>query len=259
MNIRKNKKSYWIFGKHPVISAILNPHRKVLRIIINKNKEKIYLKTLKEKLFISKKNINVEILPTNHFNKIISHGVNQGIGILVEPLELININNFYNEVSNKKTNISVLLSDINDPHNVGAIIRSAVAFDIKNIFLKKNRSPQDTQTIAKVASGGLDKVNIYNFGNAGITFKMLKKKGWYIMGLELNTKYTLNTIKKDKFNFDKILIIMGSESSGISPFIKKNCDILIKIPINSNNINSLNVSCAAAITFYQINSLINDD
>ena len=62
------------------------------------------------------------------------------------------------------------------------------------------------------------------------------------MGLELNTKYTLNTIRKDKFNFDKILIIMGSESSGISPFIKKNCDILIKIPINSNNINSLNVS-----------------
>ena len=57
-----------------------------------------------------------------------------------------------------------MLSDINDPHNVGAIIRSAVAFDIKDIFLK-NRSPQDTPTVAKVASGGLDKVNIYNFGS----------------------------------------------------------------------------------------------
>ena len=259
MKIRKeNKESYWIFGKHPVFSAILNPNRKVLRIVISKNKEKAYTKILSEKLLISKKNINLETLSSPQFNKIISNGVNQGIAILVEPLELLNINDFYKKVIYQKINVSVLLSDINDPHNVGAIIRSAVAFDIKDIFLKKNRSPQDTQTVAKVASGGLDKVNIYNFGNSGITFKTLKKKGWYIIGLEPNTKYTLNTIRKEKFHFDKILIIMGSESSGISPFIKKNCDILIKIPINSGNINSLNVSCAAAITFYQINNLIDN-
>ncbi len=252
----KNTRSYWIYGKHPVISAILNPNRRILKLVINSNKEKVYLKTLKEKIFISKKNIDIKILEPSYFNKLINFRINQGIAVLVEPLELSSIDSFFKNKSALKSNISILLSDINDPHNIGAIIRSAVAFDIKDIFLKKNRTPKDTQTIAKVASGGLDHINIYNFGNTSVTFKKLKKLGWYIIGLELDTELILNNIKKEKFNFDKILIIMGSESSGIRTLIKKNCDILVKIPINSHNINSLNVSCAAAITFYQIRNLL---
>ena len=255
-NLIKNHE-YWICGNHSVKAAIQNKRRKLLKLLVSINKTKPFLEQLKKQIYESKRKIQVEKVHHTKIEKLFNNSNHQGIAALVEPFKVLSLNDFINHNNFKKKNISVMLSNLNDPHNFGAIIRSAVAFNITEIFVNKKNTCRETYAVSKVSSGGLELIKFYNFGNTSSTVSQLKKNGWFIIGLDANANLNFKNISKNKHSFNKIVIIMGSESKGLGTLIKKNCDILIKIPINTNNISSLNVSCAASIAFYEAKNLIN--
>jgi 23S rRNA (guanosine2251-2'-O)-methyltransferase len=227
-------KYFYLYGIHPSIAALNNPNRKIKEIICtNQIFEKYQDLIIKHPYKILEQNKISEILPEN--------SVHQGIALKVEPLPLYSIEDI------EDSNIRVaVLDQISDPHNIGAIIRSAAAFDISAVILTEDNSPTENAIIAKSASGGLEVVKIIRITNLSASIKTLKKKGFWIIGLDSNTD---TSFTKD-IATGNIAIVLGAEGKGLRRLTKENCDFLVKIDM-SDNAESLNVSNAAAIVFHE--------
>ena len=229
-----------MYGKHAVFAAINNN---------NRNIEKIYCL---EKTFLEFKNklhnFNAEIVSADFINKKIGAGQpHQGILALVHSVFLNNINELD---FTKNIDRVVILDQITDPQNIGAIIRSAAAFGITKLILPADNTPEENAAIAKAASGSLELVQIVKVTNIKTTIEILKRKDFWIAGLDLDGKDNLLSLAE----FNKIAIIIGSEGKGMRRLTTESCDFLIKIPISSK-VESLNASNAASIIFHAINLL----
>ena len=141
------------------------------------------------------------------------------------------------------------LDGITDPHNFGAIVRSAEAFDCKGIIITQRRSVGITGTVAKVAAGALEHIPISRVVNLNRSLEELKKNGFLVIGL---SGYSHTPISE--FN-EKIplVVIVGSEDRGISLLTQKKCDFLLKIPLKGKT-SSLNASVAAAVSLFHLTS-----
>ena len=148
---------------------------------------------------------------------------------------------------NSKNPILLALDGIKDPHNLGAIVRSAEAFDCKGIIIPQRRSAGLTGTVAKVAAGALEHVNVSRVVNLNRALDELKKNGFIIVGLSEHGKVSIS-----KFNESSpIVLVVGSEDKGISLLAQKKCDFLLKIPLKGKT-SSLNASVAAAISLFHL-------
>ena len=231
---------YYMYGKHAVFAAINNNNRHI---------EKIYCL---EKTFLEFKNklnhFNIEVVSVDFINKKIGPDQpHQGILALVHSIFLNNINDLdFTETIDRV----VILDQITDPQNIGAIIRSAVAFGITKLILPTDRAPEESAAIAKAASGCLELIQIAKVTNIKTAIETLKRKEFWIAGLDLNGKDNLSSLAE----FNKIAIIIGSEGKGMRRLTTESCDFLIKIPISSK-VESLNASNAASIIFNSLNLL----
>lgn len=235
---------YYMHGKHAVFAAINNPKRRI---------EKIYCL---EKIFheyqqiFTKNKARPEMVSNDFINKKI--GLNQphqGIIAYVNSVFLDNVNNMNFTETNDKI---VILDQITDPQNIGAIIRSAAAFGVNKIILPADNTPEENASIAKAASGCLELVQIAKVVNLKSAIETLKKKGFWIAGLDTQGENTPEKLKK----FEKIAVIIGSEGKGMRRLTLEACDLLVKIPI-SENVESLNAASAASIVFYALGSVTN--
>lgn len=229
------KHSYLIYGKHATLAAINNPRRKIIEILCGPEYAKILPK-------------NVKFTPTTNLDlKTITYDApHQGIAIKVEPIVLFNIPKAITENPESKI---IILDQITDPQNLGAILRSAAAFGIDAVIYPKNGSVTENATVAKAASGALDLVPLIEVVNISTTLLELKKAGFWTIGLDGSAKQSLSSAKN---LFDgKLAIVMGSEGAGIRPLVIKNCDMMVKLPIDSA-MESLNVSNAAAIVMWEV-------
>jgi 23S rRNA (guanosine2251-2'-O)-methyltransferase len=241
----QNNKFYWIYGKHPVAEVLNNPNRKILEIAYSKKE------ILDEVRANSKhKNIPLKTCSNHDLEKLINQplSVHQGIAIKVMPIFKNNFNEKLAELNKRPKAKIAILDQITDPHNVGAIIRSAAAFGVDAILLPKDNSPVESGTIAKSSAGILEKLDIFSIISINNTIKDLKDNNFWVIGLDGSTKTSINEMPK----YDKIAIVLGSEGEGIRKLVKTNCDLLVKIPMQ-NSVESLNVSNAAAITFFTLN------
>ena len=143
--------------------------------------------------------------------------------------------------------IIVALDGITDPHNLGAIIRSAEAFDCKGIIIPQRRSAGLTGTVAKVAAGALEHIPVSRVVNLNRAIDELKKNGFLTIGLSGEGQVPISKFKEKA----PLVVIVGSENKGISLLTQRNCDYLLKIPLKGKT-NSLNASVAAAISFYYL-------
>ena len=242
---KSNNNSYWIIGKHAVESALKNPRR------------------VKYKLCITKENLasleidNLELKPdimSRSEISIIAENANthQGIALLVKPLETNNLNN-YLENSKEVKKTFIILDQITDAQNIGAIIRSASAFSASGIIILDKNSPNENATMAKAAVGTLEFMPLFKVTNLVQTLNKLKKYNFWTIGLEAKAAQTLKELSDNtKLFSENIAIVMGSESKGLRELVKNNCDMTAKINIK-RSIESLNVSVALAITLYEIN------
>lgn len=233
-------KGYWIFGKHPVEAAISNPKRVFHEVMLTKEAHD-YLKT--KGLAFGK--AKVSVVAPNDFAKVaeLRGAVHQGYALRVSYLENPDISDL--EFQNPSSITIVALDQVTDPHNVGAIIRSAAAFGVKGVIMQKANSPQESGVLAKSAAGLLEVMPIYYVGNLVQAFKDLKKMGFWIFGMDGEARDDVQKLRE----YPKKIIVMGSEGEGMRRLTKESCDMLIKIPMDEG-VESLNVSNAAAIAFY---------
>lgn len=202
------------------------------------------------KVYLSK-NFNdkkiIDVIKTNKLkyvlcdNKVMDNMVKNNQGIIVE------IDDFkYSDISVIDDNFVIILDHIEDPHNFGAIIRTAESMAIKNIIIPKDRSVVVNETVMKTSAGALNHVNIIRVTNLVSAIDYLKKEGFFIYGAEADG---INYKSVDYS--DKRCLVMGSEGKGISPIVRKNCDEIVSLPMKGH-VNSLNVSVATAIFIYEM-------
>ncbi len=232
---KSSKNFHYIYGKHTVLAALQNPKRHIQNIlcteeIFNSNQQLIsnfaYQITTMESL------MRLFGLKQNH----------QGIAAYVQTIFL----NHIEDINIKNPNCKIVILDqITDPHNIGAIIRSAASFNISSIILPKDNTPAENALIAKTASGALEIVPVLKVTNITRILEYLKKQNFWIIGLDGYADHILTS----KMLAGKIAIVLGSEDKGIRSLVKETCDQLARIAI-SNKVESLNVSNAASIAFY---------
>ncbi|MDC3029118.1 23S rRNA (guanosine(2251)-2'-O)-methyltransferase RlmB [Prochlorococcus sp. AH-716-P20] len=232
----------WIWGKHSVFAA-LNSERPINRIwctseIFSSEKFYLLLKNLKSK------GVLVEEVTWSRLSQLTSGAVHQGVALQHASTESISLEKLIDISKSKSSNpIIVALDGVTDPHNFGAIIRSAEAFDCKGIIVPQRRSAGLTGTVAKVAAGALEHIPVSRVVNLNRAIDELKKKGFIIIGLSGDGQVSISEFK-EKAPF---VVIVGAENKGISLLVQKKCDYLLKIPLRGKT-SSLNASVAAAIS-----------
>lgn len=224
-----------VFGKNVARDLLLNNNKKVEKIILQDGFSDNEILSL-----IEKRNINVIIKQKREIDRLIS-GVHQGILLYIPDYQYSSIETAYND------NVVVILDHLEDPHNLGAIIRTCEAAGIRSIILPKDRQVQINATVMKTSVGTLDNMNMISVTNLVNTINKLKENGFWIVGTALENSVDFKTIDYS----GKIALVIGNEGSGISNIVANNCDFLAKIPMYGKT-NSLNASVAAGIMIYEI-------
>lgn len=225
-----------VYGRN-VAKDILKKGEKVEKIFLQENfndKEIISLIENSKIVVFYKKKREIDNLCS---------GVHQGILLFIPDYQYSNINTFLNKNEEKV----VILDHIEDPHNLGAIIRTCEAAGIKSVIIPKDRQVQVNATVMKTSVGTLDNVNIVQVTNLSNTIDKLKENGYWIVGTALKDSVDY----RDVDYTGKIALIVGNEGTGISNLVMKKCDFIAKIPMYGET-NSLNASVAAGIMIYEM-------
>ena len=225
-----------VYGRN-VAKDILKKGEKVEKIFLQENfndKEIISLIENSKIVVFYKKKREIDNLCS---------GVHQGILLFIPDYQYSNINTFLNKNEEKV----VILDHIEDPHNLGAIIRTCEAAGIKSVIIPKDRQVQVNATVMKTSVGTLDNVNIVQVTNLSNTIDKLKENGYWIVGTALKDSADYRDIDYT----GKIALIVGNEGTGISNLVMKKCDFIAKIPMYGET-NSLNASVATGIMIYEM-------
>ncbi len=223
-----------IFGKNVLYAAFEAKH-KFYEVFIREDVKEKDFKFVEK---ITKAGIKLHVLKANEMDKMFK-GLHQGYGANVTDYDAYELEDI---IDTSKKQIIVILDKLNDPNNLGAIIRSCDAFGIDGIVIPKNRSIGITDTVVKISTGAIEYVKIVQQTNINQTIDCLKKKGFWVIGTDASATSSIYDIKYDT----SLVLVIGSEGYGISQLTQKKCDYLAKIPMYGH-VNSLNASASAAI------------
>ena len=224
----------YVYGKN-VALEYLNNNKKIKKAFIQNNFNDFDIINK-----INKKNINRQTLLKIDMDKKVD-GLHQGIILDVEDYKYSNLD----DITKGEDSLIVMLDHIEDPHNFGAIIRTCEAAGVDGIIIPENRSVEVNATVIKTSVGTTEKVKIVQVTNLNNTIRILKDRGYWIFGTDMDgTDYT-------KLNYKgKTCIICGNEGFGISKLVKENCDFIAAIPMKGE-VNSLNASVATGIVLFE--------
>lgn len=226
-----------ITGKNTVSEAI-KVGRKIHELYVLKGSNKDLVSMAR------KSQLKIKELDKPQMQKMLPSN-NQGIGALIDDYKYKTLEQVTK--IDKENKVFVMLDSLEDPHNLGAILRSADAFGVDAIIIPKNRSVKLNATVAKVSTGAIEHVDVVEVTNLTNTIKALKDQGFWVVGTDANTDQTIHDINVDT----NLVIVIGSEGKGISRLVKQNCDYVVKIPM-SGHVNSLNASVSAALVIYEV-------
>lgn len=235
-----NKDISLIYGKNPVIEAIRA--KKAIKVFLtsNFNDQKI-LSLIKEN------KINFVAVNPNEMDKMANNGVHQGIAAELKPYQTVSLEEIIHKAKNKEKKIIVMLDGIEDPHNLGAILRSADVFEASGIILPKHNSVTLNATVAKTSAGAINYVPVSVVNNLNQAIKTLKEEGYWIVSTDGSATISYSSIKYDF----PVVVVIGSEGKGVSALVLKNSDYIVKIP-QFGHVNSLNASVAAGILLAEV-------
>ena len=235
-----------ITGKHSILSALNNKNRKLHYLITtNTNVSK-----WKDEINKFKLKLDIEVKTKEEMDKINNYKPHQNALLVTEPLKRLSMDEFlsYNRSNNQIPVRLILLDEVTDPQNVGAIIRSALAFKMDGLALSQRNSPQETSALTKASSGAIEKLQIVELSNMYREIKKLQKNNFSVYGLASEGE---NDVYKLEDETGNVALILGSEGKGLRRLTREQVDHLIKIPINIES-NSLNVSNAASVAMFQL-------
>lgn len=229
----------YIYGKNTVVEA-LNTNSKVIKLFITKNNSEIIsLATIKK--------IPFQIVDNNYLNKLVN-GNHQGMVLEVEGYSYSVLEDIINCNSKLKYPLILMLDGLEDPHNLGAILRTCDASGVDGVIIGKNRSVKLNSTVAKVSTGAIEHVKVVEVTNLTNTIKTLKQKGYWIVGAEACDR----SVDYTSIDYNMpVCLVVGSEGKGISRLVTENCDFLVRIPM-VGHVNSLNASVSCGILIYEI-------
>lgn len=232
--------SYWMYGLHACKSALENPKRVIKKIYVMQDSLLQYIPRHIPKNIIKR-------VAKEEIQKVVGFdAVHQGIAMFVDPLPTEKFDILEDDAIGTHACI-LILDQLNDPHNVGAILRSACAFDVKAVLIPMRNSATESGSLAKAASGALDKIPIIWIQNIAHTLEEIKDYGFWSVGLAEEGDSYLHQVDLK----GKIALVMGTEGDGLRSLTKKKCDFLAKIP-TSKAFSTLNVSNATAVALYQV-------
>jgi len=228
----------WLHGMHAVAAALANPQRRCLRLVTTAEAASETERLVRA----GEGRIDIEICDRREIDRLAGLGaVHQGIALEALPLDEPDLDDAV-----AGADLLVVLDQVVDPHNVGAILRSAAAFGAAAVIVQDRHSPQATGTLAKAASGALEWVPLVRVGNLARGLDRLKQLGFWLVGLDGDAQNILGVAPLP----GPLALVLGAEGSGLRRLSREACDHLVRIPGARRGL-SLNVSNAAAVALYE--------
>jgi len=225
-----------LYGLHTVEAALQNPRRRILRLLATGNAARRLAPTL------AGAGIEAEIMGPRDLDRLAEPGaVHQGVILLARPLEGIGLDDI------DRHGTILVLDQVTDPHNVGAILRSAAAFGASALITTARHSPQASAVLAKAASGGVEWVPFVKVSNLARTLEELKHHGFMILGLDSEAALPIEQASASL----PVALVLGAEGKGLRRLTREACDQLVRLDL-PGPVRSLNVSNAAALALYAL-------
>jgi 23S rRNA (guanosine2251-2'-O)-methyltransferase len=228
----------WLFGIHATLAALGNPQRRCHRLVV----------TTQARQHLGDQHHEAEVMERHDIDRLLPPGaVHQGIAVLVEPLTEVAIEDVCRDAAADDGTVVVILDQATDPHNIGAVLRSAAAFGAAAVIVPRRHAPDVTAVLAKAASGALEKVPLVRVTNLIRAMGELKEAGLWCVGLDAGAPDTLAGAALS----GRVALVLGSEGAGLRRLTRETCDRLVRVPL-TDAVESLNVSVAAAIALYEL-------
>ncbi len=230
----QSRPSQWLYGIHTVGAALANPTRRCHRLV-----------AVSAELARSG-NWQAEIVSREALAALLPEGaVHQGVAVLVDPLPELDLATLCTRTA--EDTIVVVLDQVTDPHNVGAIMRSAAAFGAAALIMAHRRAPTVTGVLAKAAAGALERLPLVRVGNLAMALEQLKRSQFWCLGLDPAGDIALGEAPTT----GRRALVLGAEGQGLRRLTRESCDHLVRIPM-ADDAESLNVSNAAAVALYAL-------
>jgi 23S rRNA (guanosine2251-2'-O)-methyltransferase len=247
LQVPANGRAQILYGMHAVTAAWLNPDRRCRHLYATAQALALFQKTLERSAALGLKRPQPMVVEREALDRLLPPGaVHQGLALDGEPLPEVNLDDVLIKAGNGPVTL-VMLDQVTDPHNVGAILRSAAAFGCLGLIVQTRHAPDISGVMAKSASGAVDVVPILRETNLARTVTLLRETGFIAVGLDEAGETSLASVPLGP----RILLALGAEGVGLRRLIAENCDTLAALP-TAPPIASLNVSNAAAIGLYEI-------
>jgi 23S rRNA (guanosine2251-2'-O)-methyltransferase len=241
----------WIYGRHPVRAALQNPARRLRRLIATAELAAEAQAWLGQAKARPATDFKFETVDRPRLEAMLPEGaVHQGLALQAEPLPPAFLEDVLAELSPAAAGeaaVVVVLDQVSDPHNVGAVLRSAAAFGARALVLPEHGTPPSTAALAKAASGALEQVPLVRVTNLARALDKLKEAGFWCVGLEESGDKLLGDLDLT----GRIALVLGAEGEGLRRLTRERCDFLARLPTR-DPLASLNVSNAAAIALYEV-------
>lgn len=236
--------SDFVYGRHAVSEALKQPER-INKLLVQ---EALSSREITRFITLAKEHrIQVQTVPKIKLQELVGNGVHQGVVALIAAYQYAAIEDIFAKAAEKKEEPFILILDgIEDPHNLGSILRSADATGVHGVIIPKRRSASLTATVAKTSTGAIEHVPVVRVTNLTQTIKQLQERGVWVFGTDMKgTDYR-------RWNpTGAIALVIGNEGKGISHLVKETVDELITIPM-TGHVQSLNASVASALLMYEV-------
>jgi 23S rRNA (guanosine2251-2'-O)-methyltransferase len=234
---RGGHQAVWLYGRHPVLAALANPERRIERLLATKDVAERHAQEFTGR--------NPQILSRDELAQRLPAGaVHQGLAVLAAPLEEPVLEDVLARCGDNA--LVLALDQVTDPHNVGAILRTAAAFGAAGVIVTERHAPADTGVLAKAASGALEIAPLLRAVNLARTLEQLKEAGFWLYGLDERGDAAIGTLDLK----GRVCIVLGAEGEGLRRLTSEKCDRLVTIPTQAA-LAALNVSNAAAVAAYE--------
>lgn len=224
-----------IYGRKPVLETI-DAGVEIKRAYIIDQKTPIVGKIIDK---LTRAKVEIKFVDKNFFKDV--EGNHQGVMIEVDSFKYGSLDDL------KDSERLILLDKIEDPHNLGAIIRSAESFGFDGVIIPERRSAKVSPTVYKTSAGAINNIKIVMVKNLNRAMEELKDQGFWIYGLAGEAESSIDQIDLK----GKVALVVGNEGDGLSRMVREHCDMLVKIPMQGL-VNSLNASVASAISMYEL-------
>jgi 23S rRNA (guanosine2251-2'-O)-methyltransferase len=231
----------YLYGRNPVKERMLA--KKVIHTLyLQKGSD-----TQTFEVLAKENNIPVVLMDKGQIKGLVGDANHQGVIAHIPDYTFTTLEKVLKQSNDKEHSCIIVADGLEDPHNLGAILRIADGAGVDGVIIGKHRSVSLTATVAKVSAGAIESVNIVEVVNISQTLKTLKDAGYWIFGSDVNDAIVYHQASLK----GKVVIIVGSEGKGMSSLVKKQCDVLLTIPMHGR-VDSLNVAVATGILVYEV-------